>query len=397
MRRCTGIPLARAVTLSITLLSISVSLSATPASAYPDRAGAVSTDGACEGQLLRLHNEARVAARLPKLREDPAYDQVTRAYAERLATTRTLGHNPDYAKQIGPLLPSWYTMGENVGYGRDAAELHTLYMNSPGHRANILSNRFQRVAVGCYRDVNGRAWTAVNFVGSFAAIPERIPAPFHSAGDAVARLSWWMLGASPGNATMEADTGRFLQGQTDVPGYAVDLTGTATHNNTVRPVTRLYYAVFLREPDAGGLNYWIRLNQAGHRLEDIATMFAGSPEFRTTYGALDDKAFVQLVYRNVLERSPDAGGLAYWTDLVDRGMTRGRMLIGFSESEEFRTKTFAAVTVSWAFIQLLGRVPTPSERQLWTASLNSGGTVDAMIDQVARSQSFAARAAAHTY
>jgi len=396
MRVLAGIPLRRTIALSAIVLSLAAGLTATPAAAYPDKVGAVSLDGACEGELLKLHNQARVQAQLPKLREDPAYDQVTRAYAERLATTRVLGHNPDYAKQIGPLV-SWYTMGENVGYGRDAAELHNAYMASPGHRANILSTRYQRIAIGCYRDMNGRAWTAINFVGSLAAIPERVPAPFHSAGDAVARLRWWTLGASPTNATMEADAGRMLRGETTVPGYAVSLTNTTTHNETVRPVTRLYYAVFLREPDAGGLNYWVRLNQAGHRLEDIATMFADSPEFRNTYGALSNSAFVQLVYRNVLERNPDAGGLAYWTDLVNRGMSRGRLVMGFSESAEFRTTSFAKVTVSWAFIQMLGRIPTEPERLLWTTALNNGGSVDTLIDSLARSQPFTARATAHTY
>jgi len=397
MRHCTGLPLRRALILTVTLCGLAAGLTATPASAYPDRVGAVSLDGACEGQLLKLHNDARVAANLPRLREDPAFDQVTRAYAERLASTRTLVHNPDFAKQIGPLLPSWYTMGENVGYGRDAAELHNAYMNSAGHKANILSTRYQRIAIGCYRDVNGRAWTAVNFVGSLNGISERVPAPFHSAGDAVARLRWWTLGASPSNAAVEADAGRLLRGETTLPAYAVSLTNTTTHNETVRPVTRLYYAVFLREPDAGGLDYWIRLNQAGHRLEDIATMFAESAEFRTAYGSLSNSAFVQLVYRNVLERAPDAGGLAYWTDLVNRGMSRGRMLMGFSESAEFRTKTHADVTVSWAFIQLLGRVPTSTERLTWTTALDGGGSVDTLIDNLARSRPFAARAAAHTY
>jgi hypothetical protein len=396
MRHFAGLPLRRALTVSVTVCGLAAGLTATPAAAYPDRVGAVSVDGACEGQLLKLHNQARVEADLPKLREDPAYDQVTRAYAERLAATQKLVHNPYYVQQIGPLVP-WYTMGENVGYGRDAAELHTAYMNSAGHRANILSSRYQRIAVGCYRDVNGRAWTAVNFVGSLTAIPERIPAPFHSAGDAVTRLRWWTLGASPSNAVMEADAGTFLRGQTDAPGYAVSLTRTSTHDQTVRPVTRLYYAVFLRDPDAGGLNYWVRLNQAGHRLEDIATMFAGSPEFRNTYGALSNSEFVQLVYRNVLERTPDAGGLAYWTDHVNRGMSRGRMLMGFSESNEYRANTFADVTVSWAFIQLLGRIPTSPERLLWTTALNNGGSVDTLIYSLARSEAFAARATAHTY
>ena len=52
-------------------------------------------------------------------------------------------------------------------------------------------------------------------------------------------------------------------------------------------------------------------------------------------GSLSNGQFVQQVYGNVLDRAPDAAGLAYWTDRLSRGMTRGQLMIGFSESPEF--------------------------------------------------------------
>jgi hypothetical protein len=390
--------LRRALGLSLTLATLGLGLTATPASAYPDRAGAIGVDGACEGELLRLHNAARADAGLPRLVEDPSFDQVTRAWAKRSAETQTLSHNPNFSGQIGPMVPSWYTMGENVGYGGGAASQHTAYMNSAGHRANILSSRYQRVAVGCYRDGNGLAWTAVNFVGAYDGAFERGAAPFHSAGDAVSRLRWWTLGTSPSDAVADFDANQFLTGRADVPGYAIALTDTAEHDRTVPPVTRLYFAVFLREPDAGGLTYWIRLHQGGLGLADIATHFANSAEFQARYGTLGNRAFVDLVYRNVLHRSPDTGGLTYWTGLVNSGMTRGRMLIGFSESPEFRSATRAGVTVSWAYVQLLGRPPTDGERWDWTVRLNAGATDASLVDDLTRSQGFRYRAAAsHGY
>ena len=55
---------------------------------------------------------------------------------------------------------------------------------------------------------------------------------------------------------------------------------------------------------------------------------------------MSDRDFVTLVYRNVLSRTPDAGGYGYWLDRMTAGMSRGSLMIGFSESDEF-TATYA--------------------------------------------------------
>jgi hypothetical protein len=40
------------------------------------------------------------------------------------------------------------------------------------------------------------------------------------------------------------------------------------------------------------------------------------------------------MFRNTLDRGADAGGSAYWTDLLDHGLTRGQLVLGFSENAE---------------------------------------------------------------
>ena len=105
-------------------------------------------------------------------------------------------------------------------------------------------------------------------------------------------------------------------------------------------VTRLYLAYFLRQPDAGGLAFWVdRCNRNISSLVDISDAFVGSPEFSLRYGALDDVAFVTLVYHNVLDRQPDAGGLKASVDFLGRGARRGEVMLGFSESPEFIAKS----------------------------------------------------------
>lgn len=40
------------------------------------------------------------------------------------------------------------------------------------------------------------------------------------------------------------------------------------------------------------------------------------------------------IYLNVLDRTGDAAGVAYWTGLLNTGTTRGTVLLGFANSYE---------------------------------------------------------------
>lgn len=107
-------------------------------------------------------------------------------------------------------------------------------------------------------------------------------------------------------------------------------------------IYRLYRAFFLREPDADGLLHWIvQARYARYPIAAVADDFTRSAEFRGRYGAVDDGDFVDLVYRNVLERAPDPGGRAYWLDQLRRGMPRGHLMVHFSDSVEFAHKVGA--------------------------------------------------------
>ncbi len=105
------------------------------------------------------------------------------------------------------------------------------------------------------------------------------------------------------------------------------------------PLYRLYKSVFLREPDQVGLDYWTDVADGGYPLMSIAGLFADSPEFTQRYSTLDDDAFLTLLYRNTLGRSPDPRGFAYWQAQMASGIDRGRVVIAFSEGEEFIART----------------------------------------------------------
>lgn len=60
-----------------------------------------------------------------------------------------------------------YCAGENIAYGqRTPAEVVNAWMNSPGHRANILKDRFSQIGVGYFKDQQGRANWVQLFIGA---------------------------------------------------------------------------------------------------------------------------------------------------------------------------------------------------------------------------------------
>lgn len=106
-------------------------------------------------------------------------------------------------------------------------------------------------------------------------------------------------------------------------------------------VFRLYQATLDRAPDGRGHLGWSeRLSSGDATHEEVTSRFVNSLEFQARYGSLSNEAFVTQLYNNVLDRDPDANGLAGWTGWLDRDeMTREEVVLRFSESAEFKAKS----------------------------------------------------------
>ncbi len=110
---------------------------------------------------------------------------------------------------------------------------------------------------------------------------------------------------------------------------ALDLDGTAGQ------VYRLYQAAFDRQPDFDGLSNNVGFVDDGMGMRTLAQHFAASPEFRWLYGEnSSNSTFINAVYENVLDRAPDGGGWQYWNGQLEAGMSRGEVLLRFSDSAE---------------------------------------------------------------
>lgn len=103
-------------------------------------------------------NFERTSRGLPPLTVRAALVDVARAQARRMAASNTLYHNPNLTRDV----KNWRWVGENVGYGPDALTVHVAFMNSPGHKANILDHDYTEVGIGAVT-VDDRVWVAEVF------------------------------------------------------------------------------------------------------------------------------------------------------------------------------------------------------------------------------------------
>ena len=105
---------------------------------------------------------------------------------------------------------------------------------------------------------------------------------------------------------------------------------------------RLYQAAYDRVPDPEGLGFWMYYLDAGFDLTQAAENFLRAQEFIAIYGPNPTpEEYVVLLYRHVHHREPDAGGLQFWIDAMHnkdgafgKRWNKGEILLKFSESEE---------------------------------------------------------------
>jgi hypothetical protein len=146
--------------------------------------GVTSASASEADTIAALVNQARSSAGLPGLIHNPAMDSVALQWANQMGAANSMTHNPNYSTQI----PSgWSRAGENVAMGQPTpSEMHTAWMNSPPHRANILGD-FTDIGIA-FVTVNGTTWGVEDFgkYAGHAGAPAPVPAPVAAAPVAAA-------------------------------------------------------------------------------------------------------------------------------------------------------------------------------------------------------------------
>ncbi|MCB1920939.1 MAG: DUF4214 domain-containing protein, partial [Candidatus Competibacteraceae bacterium] len=121
--------------------------------------------------------------------------------------------------------------------------------------------------------------------------------------------------------------------------YTVDIIDPAA----TRLITHYYVSILEREPDAEGLAYWQnsiaelqgRGQDAKPVFRDMANFFFNSPEYLGRNTT--DRQFITNLYLTFFQREPDEDGYAFWLEQLANGMVRNTAMAGFLYSPEFTT------------------------------------------------------------
>lgn len=115
-----------------------------------------------EREVIRLCNIERQKAGLKPLTENWELSRVARDKSMDMAQKNYFSHtSPTYGSPFDMMKAygiSYKSAGENIAKGQTTAQqVVTSWMNSSGHRANILSSSFTQIGVGYY--ASGHYWT----------------------------------------------------------------------------------------------------------------------------------------------------------------------------------------------------------------------------------------------
>lgn len=115
-------------------------------------------------------NQIRVSAQLPPLQPDRALAALAGEWSERMARRNRLEHRKDLLEQMKRL--GYRAINENIFYTTGevtARDVVAAWMNSPGHRRNLLAPAMNRIGVG--QAINRSGVTYVTFNSAQAAAP----------------------------------------------------------------------------------------------------------------------------------------------------------------------------------------------------------------------------------
>lgn len=202
------------------------------------------------------------------------------------------------------------------------------------------------------------------------------------------------------------ETGNF---QTATANLDIRLTGPsaadlalfgAVEHSVTSPAARvyaLYEALLHRAPDPLGLENFTAAIQAGTSLAQVADTLLTSAERGGPVA--DANAYIQGLYANLLHRPADGGGLIYFANELDRGVSQATVAVEVATSAEaqgvirpaFDTGVFVVDAIDAAvareYYAVLGRTPDAAGLQSFAFQVHqaaASGGVDGAIQALGR-------------
>jgi uncharacterized protein YkwD len=152
-----------------------------PVPSQPSPGSDMGSVTAQEEALVGLINREREIEGLNQLTEDPQLAEIARSHSEDMSARNYFDHKAPEPGPVTPMdrylaatdqKPSYAMVGENIFYRSNtdsisnyADQAHEAFMQSPGHRANVLKPEYTNVGVGIYRNpVTGEYWVTEMFL-----------------------------------------------------------------------------------------------------------------------------------------------------------------------------------------------------------------------------------------
>ncbi len=122
-----------------------------------------------EKEVVRLVNVERAKQGLRPLTYNWELSRVARYKSEDMRDKHYFSHtSPTYGSPFDMIRAfgiRFTAAGENIAWGqRTPQEVMNGWMNSPGHRSNILNSNYTQIGVGCAKDSSGRTYWTQMFI-----------------------------------------------------------------------------------------------------------------------------------------------------------------------------------------------------------------------------------------
>lgn len=134
-----------------------------PDNNIPENPGDNNTDASFAKQVVKLVNEERTKNGLTPLTIDQNAEKaaLVRAKETEISFSHTRPNGSSFSTALTESGASFRGSGENIAYGQKTPEqVMQGWMNSSGHRANILNANYKSIGVGHYQNASGVSyWT----------------------------------------------------------------------------------------------------------------------------------------------------------------------------------------------------------------------------------------------
>lgn len=254
----------------------------------------------------------------------------------------------DYVTINSKIVSNWQRLAENVGVSgmyascslaelesnalKASSGLHSAFVNSSGHYANMVGD-LNQVGIGVHIDA-AKLWVTVRFAkGDLPAASTSLASTIVTEAtgkyvDAVYQL----FGGRPATAGEKSHWAPAVSSGNRV---AVTSALAVTDSWAGARVSELYRTVFQRSADSGGRAYWLDQIRRGLPLEAVGVEFYSSGEYYGRSGSTP-QGWIQALYRDLLGRTADGGGVTYWVGRMRAGQPRSAVAANFYRSVESR-------------------------------------------------------------